>query len=200
MAITTYSELQDAIANWIDRDDLTDRLPEFIELAEGTLNALLRDPRMVTRTTLALTTPWDRVACPSDMLEDVYAQSTVAPASPLEKVGVDQLVSIRRSTVGGTPRFYAVLGRFIHVAPARTTDGSIDLDYYQAIPALSVSNTTNWLLTFAPDLYLYTACLHAAPLMQDEARVNLFSNLVAQRVSAAVQTGKATTVDALVAQ
>ena len=38
MAIGTYAELQTAVANWLDRDDLTDRIPEFIALAEAKMN------------------------------------------------------------------------------------------------------------------------------------------------------------------
>ena len=42
MAIGTYAELQTAVANWLDRDDLTARIPEFITLAEARFNRLLR--------------------------------------------------------------------------------------------------------------------------------------------------------------
>ena len=42
MAIGTYSELQTAVANWLDRDDLTDRIQEFIALAEARMNRILR--------------------------------------------------------------------------------------------------------------------------------------------------------------
>ena len=42
MAISTYSELQTAVANWLNRDDLTDRIPEFITLAEARFNRALR--------------------------------------------------------------------------------------------------------------------------------------------------------------
>ena len=42
MAINTYSTLQTAVANWLDRDDLTDRIPEFVSLAEATFNRTLR--------------------------------------------------------------------------------------------------------------------------------------------------------------
>jgi hypothetical protein len=44
MAIGTYSELQTAVANWLGRDDLTDRIPEFIDLAEARLSRAL-EPR-----------------------------------------------------------------------------------------------------------------------------------------------------------
>ena len=42
MAISNYTELNTAVANWLDRDDLTDRIPEFIALAEARFNRLLR--------------------------------------------------------------------------------------------------------------------------------------------------------------
>ena len=42
MAIGTYAELQTAVANWLDRDDLTARIPEFIALAEAKMNSNLR--------------------------------------------------------------------------------------------------------------------------------------------------------------
>ena len=48
MAISTYSELQTAVANWLDRDDLTARIPEFIVLAEARYNRELRIRGMET--------------------------------------------------------------------------------------------------------------------------------------------------------
>ena len=48
MAINTYSTLQTAVANWLDRDDLADRVPEFISLAEATFNRVLRIRSMET--------------------------------------------------------------------------------------------------------------------------------------------------------
>ena len=38
MAIGTYAELKTAIANFLARDDLTDRIPEFISLAEARMS------------------------------------------------------------------------------------------------------------------------------------------------------------------
>ena len=55
MAINSYSTLQTAVSNWLDRDDLSDRIPEFISLAEATFNRVLRIRAM--ETTLADTTP-----------------------------------------------------------------------------------------------------------------------------------------------
>ena len=42
MTITTYAELQSAAATWLVRGDLTQRIAEFISLAEARLNRVLR--------------------------------------------------------------------------------------------------------------------------------------------------------------
>ena len=49
MAISTYAELQTAAANWLDRTDLSSRIPEFIDLAESTFNRTIRNHRMITK-------------------------------------------------------------------------------------------------------------------------------------------------------
>jgi hypothetical protein len=53
MAINSYSTLQTAVANWLDRDDLSDRIPEFIALNEAVFNRVLRLRAMENITTSA---------------------------------------------------------------------------------------------------------------------------------------------------
>ncbi len=43
--------------------------------------------------------------------------------------------------------------------------------YRTNIPALSDTNTSNWLLDLAPDLYLYGALLESAPYIKEDARI-----------------------------
>jgi len=72
-------------------------------------------------------------------------------------------------------------GQFeLYPTPADTLN--VELLYYQKIPDLA-TNSTNWLLTDAPDVYLYGALLHSAPYLADDARVAVW----AQMYSAAVQ-------------
>ena len=54
MAIGTYAELQTAVANWLDRGDLTERIKEFIGLAEARMNRVLRLQLMVNVDTTTL--------------------------------------------------------------------------------------------------------------------------------------------------
>ena len=48
MAITNYTELQSALADYLIRSDLTARIPDFIALCEGRLNRTLRVRDMET--------------------------------------------------------------------------------------------------------------------------------------------------------
>jgi hypothetical protein len=49
------------------------------------------------------------------------------------------------------------------------------LTYWTAVPALSDSATTNWLLTREPGLYLYGALIEASPYLMDDARALIWS-------------------------
>ena len=51
MAISTYAELKTSIANWLDRSDLTDVIPDFIALAETRHKRDFKIRRMETRVT-----------------------------------------------------------------------------------------------------------------------------------------------------
>lgn len=195
MAITTYAELQTAIGDWLNRADLDQKIPDFIRLAESTLNDVLRSADMVTQST-AVTITSGRATLPSDALEIVYAQVASSDDEPLEQVTPQQLTMLRRTRTrdAANPRFFAIIGRDIVVTPTPTS-GSLDLDYYQRIPALTDSNTTNWLLDDAPHMYLYTSLLHATPFLMDDARYAVFNSTVSQQVMAAVKSNTTLSLD-----
>ena len=69
MAISTYATLQTAVANWLDRSDLTDRIPEFIDLAEARINRALRIRLMENVKVISLVGGIKRYPLPSDYLQ-----------------------------------------------------------------------------------------------------------------------------------
>lgn len=184
MAITTYSELKTAIADWLNRADLTEKIPDFISLAESTLNNVLRSPKMIATANVTYSANDPSFNLPSDALELVFVNTS----SPMEQVSVQQLILLRRNRfhLSGTPKFFSVLGTEALMAPIPSTGATIEVMYYGKIPALTDSNTTNWLLTNNPDIYLYTALMHAAPYLNDDARLAVFNNLISQSIAAAV--------------
>ena len=77
----------------------------------------------------------------------------------------------------GRPRFYANVGNEIEVFPTPDTEYTMQLMYYGKTPALSASNTYNWLLQDAPDAYLYGALVQSAPYLQDDVRTQVWASL-----------------------
>jgi hypothetical protein len=195
MAITTYTELKATIADWLNRADLDQQIPDFITLAESTLNSVLRSTHMAEQATVAITS--GRGTLPSDCLELMYVQVEGEEAEPLEQVTHQQLMMLRRSRTkqAGNPRFFAVVGREILVTPTPSSSLNVVVDYYEKIPALSGSVATNWLLEEAPHMYLYTSLLHASPFLMDDARYAVFTNTVSSNVMNAVKQSQALSFD-----
>jgi hypothetical protein len=171
MAINTYATLKTAIASFLNRDDLTTAIADFITLSEAKFNRTLRVRQMIKRATATIDTRY--FAMPSDFLE---AKTLLLQTNPstyveyatqeyIEKAYQDQFIG------SGKPQYFGIIGTQFEVAPVPDTSYTGELTYYGKIDSLSDSTTTNWLLTYAPDLYLYGSLVQSAPYLMDDARI-----------------------------
>ena len=176
MAITTFSELKAALANWLNRDDLTSVIPDFISLAEADFDRVLRHWRMEERSTANLDARY--TALPSGFLEAVRFHLDV-DERPIELLTPLSLQQRREnnSDTQGKPEFYAIIAGQIEVFPTPDASYNSELYYYVGIPNLSDSNTSNWVLTYFPDVYLYGSLVHAAPYLVDDERLTTWASL-----------------------
>lgn len=182
-----YAQLQEDVANWLNREDLADTIPSFIRLAESWLNKSLRVRQMLKRAVAILDEQY--ITLPSDWLEAKNVQLNLKPARRLEFVTLDQADQIRERTGGasGPPYFYTISGSQLEVVPSPGADVEIEMAYYARIPALSDDAPTNWLLTEWPDIYLYASLVHSAPFLQDDERVAVWGSLLREAFEAAQQ-------------
>lgn len=176
MSITTYSELKTAVANWVNRSDLTARIPEFISLAEARLG---RDGRLREIATLDFAAA-EGYALPTSFkaMQDLYHDGA-SQYGRLILVSPSEL-SERKLRHGdtGVPRFFSVIetssGRTLRFAPEPSGTYTLRMVYEAEVDALSDSNTSNWLLAAAPDLYLWAALSAAEGYLQEDSRVDLW--------------------------
>lgn len=176
MAINTYATLKSAIADWVNREDLTAVIPSFIALAEADINRTLRDYRMEKRSTATVSTQYS--ALPADWIETIRIQISGDP-SRIELVSNAALADMRysRADRAGKPTHYAHTAGGLELFPTPDDDYTIEIVYYGSVPALSDVATTNWLLTAAPDAYLYGALTQSAPYLKDDQRAAVWSGL-----------------------
>ena len=181
MTIATYDELKTAIADFLNRDDLTSVIPTFIALAEAQLDRDIRHWRQEKRVTTTLNEQYENL--PSDFLELVSL--TVDGNIRLELISTAEMqVKKAVSTAAGRPRYFRMTAGQIEFYPLPDTSYSMSMEYFAKTPALSASASDNWILVHAADAYLYGALLHAAPYLKDDARVQVWSALYLAAIEA----------------
>jgi hypothetical protein len=170
MSITTYAELQTAIGNWLDHSLFTARIPEFIALFEACANRKLRTRAQETSTNLMPSS--GAVALPADYLSWRRVTWTGSGRVELQYVHPSYLQAAYPSSPSDVPRIFTIEGSTLKVRPA--DDTAIEFDYFQKVPALSESTTTNWLLSVHPDLYLFGSLVEAEMFGVNDERAPLW--------------------------
>ena len=179
--ITNYSTLKSTIADYLNRADLTSQIETFIQFAEADLNTRLRCREQIVRA--EATSSAEYVQLPADWLEAINLH-IVGGQQPLRYVTLDEADIINKEQIYTAPHFYSLMNGAIEIIPEPADDIDIEMIYYSKITSLSNVNTTNWLLTKAPDVYLYGALTHAAPFLMDDQRIPVFAQIYLARVQA----------------
>lgn len=176
----TYNGLKASVADFLNRSDLTAVVPDFIAMAEAQINRrLMKDGpvrQMMGRSDTTVNAEF--IAVPSDFLgaKAIY----LAPNyRPVEVVSPEEII-LRKTlypSEDGDPKIFAIVGGQFQFWPWISTGTfSGELTYWKSLPPLA-SNTTNWLLTSHPDIYLYTSLIQSAPYLRDDARLNVWSSI-----------------------
>ena len=183
MAINTYATLQTAVSNWLNRTDLTSRIPEFISLAEARIARRLRVRGVVGRSTTTLVVGQQYYALPSDFLEARNVQINSTETRVLSYRSPQQMDYEYPSTSNGVPKVFTIIGDEMQLKPIPEAADTMEIAYYAKLAALTASNTTNWLTTNAPDLLLYGSLIEAESFLFNDGRIALWKTLFEESIS-----------------
>ena len=175
MSISNYAELKTSIANFLARDDLTDQIPNFIQLAEGRMNRELETREQQKRVTATLTSGDEYIALPTDLREIREVKLNTSPITVLDyysPVGLDQSFG---TTSQGKPSGYSVVGKELKLRPVPDSSYVAEIIYIGNLNSLSDSATTT-LFTRSPDLYLYGSLTEAYTYLLDEQRASVYDS------------------------
>jgi len=177
MALATYNDLKTSIGDWLNRSDLTSVIPDFISLAEAQIERTLRTRQMIVRANASFSAEYGAV--PADFLETKSLKLTSTnPQQPLSFLSIDSMdAQATQYTASGRPKFFTVVGGQFRLVPTPDTTYTTELTYYAKLTKLSMSVSSNWLLSSSPDAYLYGSLLQAAPYLQDDARIQTWATL-----------------------
>lgn len=168
MAISTYSELQAAVTDWMVRSDISGSTDDFITLAEARLNRILEP----VATTATLTGTIGSASVSISALDIVEPDALWASDGNTESFVTPQTLGTFQNTdVEGRPSFWAIEGTNIKFE--RPCDQAYSFRFiYTARLGLSDVVTTNEFLRKHPDMYLCASIYWGCVYIQDEGKAN----------------------------
>lgn len=170
MAIANYTELQQEIGDWFHRGDLTAKIPVFIQLGEAYLNRKVRAMDMETRATLNTGTISRYVPFPDRFLEMISL--SLKDGDNWDEISfVDSSVFrefVQGDTTQSKPTLFTAKDEIeFNFVP----DAVYQLEAHYLKKYDIVADSTNWLLTNYPDLYLYASILSGSMYIKNDSRV-----------------------------
>lgn len=187
MAIATYADLLSAVASWLNRDDLTSRIPDFVVLFEARAKRDLRDWLRTSITATSVTADYQLPATVSDVLSVSYNdgaagshnftldlvtketyQGLMEASSAVQSVA-GQVAYVDVDVDGGTTTL-----RFWPPASVSAPIANLKIEAVKVLAALS--GTANALMREAPDLYLYGTLAESAPYLQHDERLPMWQS------------------------
>lgn len=129
-----------------------------------------------------------QVPLPSNYIQmrQVFIEGT--PRQSLDYRTPEQLNDIYLGS--GKPCFFTIEGEYIRFDREVDDDYQVKVQYYKKFAALSDSNTTNWLLTNAPGVYLYGSLLEAMPFTRNDTRMELWYQAFTSAVNGLLKADK----------
>lgn len=183
MTIANFGQLKTAIADFLNREDLTAVVPTFVSFAEAQFNRKVRSWRQEVRSAAAVDVQYSDL--PADFLQPIRVQVLGTGTSEVAPIAIAQMLQKREQTadVSGRPRYYAITAQGLELFPTPDAEYNLSLVYYAKIPALDADADTNWFLEHHPDAYVYGSLVHSAPYLKDDARIAVWAGLLAQAMN-----------------
>ena len=197
----------------MDRDDLLASVPDFITLFESNANTEGAIRTQFNRTSVSLPTVAGQnyVSVPTDFMavDTMKLARTGGGYELLKPYGspFQMYTDYPNADVAkNQPKGFVNLVGKLELAPTPDAVYANTLYYYQTIPALA-TNSTNWLLTRFPQIYLFGSLVAAEAFMGGDQAIskwgNLYDNAVQKLQGATYRnkyggSGLASRVDAVV--
>jgi len=149
VAITDYASLTSAINDFTERAYAAGETDRFIGLAETEFRLYL-GPNFAKEASTTLIVTSGSAPLPAGFVRPLSLVH--ATYGGLREKAIAAIRERRVWDSSGVPDSYAITGTTVEVAPSFT--GSLTFDYEGTLAGLTSGNTTNWLITNAPQVYL----------------------------------------------
>lgn len=189
MAFASRAELIAEVAELLNRNDILDRIPTWIALAEADIRVDMRAKSVTLDDTISIDDVY--VQLPEDVR---VVRSLYDEYGPILLVAPEEIARLRsRYPSGGLRANYAAI---LYTAPTESLFSPVLLPapmpneavtativYEPELTALEDDDDTNWLLASHPSVYLYGVAVHSAPYLRDDERIAVWQTLYGEHLN-----------------
>ncbi len=156
--------------------DTRDQIPNFISRAETRIAGEVKDLGLEQYIIGAFTATQPTLAKPSRWRRNItfnVGNGTGFNTRNQVELRSYEFVNLywQDRTQTGLPKYYCDYGYYnILVAPTPDQNYPFEWSYLELPEPLSISNQTNWLTNYAPDVIFYGTLLEAIPYLKDDER------------------------------
>jgi hypothetical protein len=168
LAFENYTDLAAAVADWMDRSDLSGSVQAMIALAEARIRRELAPYFGEVTVDVVCTDGYGGL--PLDYGTAIRVSINGRYLDAVSAVGALNIPSTLSQPYG-----YSVEAGFLKLWPAGAA--TVTLLYQQTLPFLSEDAPTNAVLSAHPDLYFFGAMLFAEGYVANDSRAALFKGL-----------------------
>lgn len=201
MATDTYLKLRAAIADTVNRDDLSADVTAYegttidstikraVETATTTIQRDLvsrggHKNMETVSTSLTFTSGQEYIDFPTDFAGHRSFIITSDPVRVLEFVDPVTLRTQYGSAATGKPEKFTIVGsRRAYARPIADSAYTTELIYYAALTALSADSDTNWVLTSHPDIYIGAAMIELCIFLENDQRLQFWKGYYDQKMN-----------------
>tara|TARA_R110000824_G_scaffold164768_2_gene341195 strand:+ start:225 stop:719 length:495 start_codon:yes stop_codon:yes gene_type:complete len=134
-------------------------------------------------TTVSTVAGTSTVALPTGYVQMRDISLITSPITQLQYLTPEIMNRINAGSRTGKPETYTIIANNILFGPTPDAVYNISMLYYKTFDALTALAPTNWVITNAPDVYLYGSLLEAEPFLMNDQRVQLWATALTQSIN-----------------
>jgi hypothetical protein len=123
------------------------------------------------------------IALPTGYVQMRDYHLTTSPLTQLQYLTPEIMTRLNAGSLQGKPLTYTIIANNILLGPTPDAVYTTSMLYYKTFDPLTDAAPTNWVITNAPDVYLYGALLEAEPFLMNDQRVQLWATALTQSIT-----------------
>lgn len=171
-----YTEIKSLALGYADRTDteVIDAMDGFIKVVESRINRALDVRKMAINATITRVEGAELYDLPSDFvgLRDIEISSS-EKRTTAHYLNPEQMNEQSNNPDGGT--YYTIIANQFQILPKSDSD-NLDIVYYQRVPNLNETDSTNWLSEDNPDTYVFGLLVEINSFIKDAEGAALWDN------------------------